>query len=388
MNTLFELTDEQLLLQKTVTDICGHFPGEYWRDLDTRREYPAEFVQTLMDAGLLSVLIPMEYGGGGGTIQDAAVILEAINRSGGTGIPAHAQMYTMKAILRHGSEEQKAKWLPQIAAGEVRLQSMGVTEPDAGSDTTRISTSAVRDGDVYRVNGRKMWTSRVEQSDLMLLLVRTTPYNEVEKKHEGLSVLLVDLRESRDRIEVQPIRTMVNHETFAVFYDNLEVPVENLIGEEGNGFRYILSGLNAERILVASEVLGDGYWLIDKAAEYASQRMVFGRPIGANQGIQLPIAQAFAQLEAASLMRWKAAALFEAGGQPGFEANACKLLASQATWDAANAAMTTFGGYGMATEYDVERKFREARLQLVAPVSNNLVLAYIANKTLGMPKSY
>lgn len=388
MNDYFELSDEQLLLQKTVTDICSRFPDEYWRDLDARRVYPQEFVQTLMDTGLLAVLIPTEYGGGGGTIQDAAVILEAINRSGATGIPAHAQMYTMKAILRHGSEEQKAKWLPLIASGEVRLQSMGVTEADAGSETTRISTSAVRDGDVYRINGQKMWTSRVEQSDLMLLLVRTTPYNEVEKPYEGLSIFLVDLRENRDHIEVQPIRTMVNHETFAVYYDDLEVPVENLIGVEGEGFRYILSGLNAERILVASEVLGDGFWLVNRAAEYASERRVFGRPIGQNQGIQFPLAQAYAQLEAASLMRWKAAALFEAGGQPGFEANACKLLASQATWDAANAAMTTYGGNGMACEYDIERKFREARLQLVAPVSNNLVLAYIANKTLGLPKSY
>jgi acyl-CoA dehydrogenase len=388
MTSWFELTDEQVLLQKTVTGICSHYPDEYWRNLDERREYPYEFVQTLMDTGLLSVLIPVEYGGGGGTIQDAAVILEAINRSGATGIPAHAQMYTMKAILRHGSEEQKKRWLPEIAAGRLRLQSMGVTEPDAGSETTKISTSAVRDGDVYRINGRKMWTSRVEQSDLMVLLVRTTPYDQVEKKTDGLSMFLVDLREARSNMEIKPIRTMVNHETFSVFYDDLCVPVENLIGKEGDGFRYILSGLNAERILVASEVLGDGYWLVNRAAEYGSQRIVFDRPIGMNQGIQFPLAQAYAQLEAASLMRWKAAALFEAGGNPGFEANACKLLASQATWDAANAAMTTFGGFGMAVEYDVERKFREARLQLVAPVSNNMVLAFIAHKVLGMPKSY
>jgi acyl-CoA dehydrogenase len=383
-----ELTDEQRALRDAVNDLCKRFGEDYWQKLDIDRHYPSEFVQALTDAGLLSVLIPAEYGGGGGTISDAAVILETINRSGASGIPAHAQMYTMGTVLRHGNDEQKKKYLTEIAAGRLRLQSMGVTEAEAGSNTTRIRTTAVRDGDVYRVNGAKMWTSRVEYSDLMLLLVRTTPYDEVEKKYDGLSVLLVDLRDVGDAMQVKPIRTMVNHETYEVFYDNLEVPVKNLIGEEGKGFRYILSGLNAERVLVASEILGDGYYMVDRASKYASERIVFDRPIGMNQGIQFPLAQAYAQLEAASLMRWRAAELFERGENPAFEANSCKLLASQASWDAANAAMTTFGGYGMATEYGIERKFREARLQLVAPVSNNMVLAYIGNKVLGMPKSY
>ena len=381
-------TDEQLALRDTVANLCGDFGEEYWRELDWRREYPAEFVKALTDAGLLAVLIPEEYGGGGGSITDGAIILETINRSGGTGVPAHAQMYTMGTVLRHGSEEQKQRWLPEIAAGRLRLQSFGVTEAEAGSDTTRIATTAVREGDHYRVNGAKMWTSRVEHTDLMLLLVRTTPRDQVERKYDGLSTLVVDLREAGDAIQVEPIRTMVNHETYAVYYDDLLVPVENRIGEEGQGFRFILSGMNAERVLVGSEILGDGYYFIDRASAYASERVVFGRPIGQNQGIQFPIAQAYAQLEAASLLRWKAAEMFETGDQPGFEANAAKMLASQATWEAANAAMTTFGGYGMATEYGIERKFREARLQLIAPVSNNLVLAYIAHKVLGMPKSY
>lgn len=381
------LTPERVALRASVTELCARYPEEYWQELDIKREYPEEFVAALTDAGFLSVLIPEEYGGGGGTLSDAAVILEAINRSGATGIPAHAQMYNMGTLLRHGSDNQKRRWLPDIASGKLRLQSMGVTEAEAGSNTARIRTSAVRDGDVYRVNGAKMWTSRVEHSDLMVLLVRTSPYAEA-RPYDGISVLLVDLREARERIQIKPIRTMVNHETYAVFYDDLPVPAENLIGEEGKGFKYILSGLNAERVLVASEVLGDGYWLIEQATRYASQRVVFDRPIGMNQGIQFPLAQAYAQLEAASLMRWQAAELFESGQQPGFEANACKLLASQATWQAANAAMTALGGYGMATEYGIERKFREARLQLVAPVSNNMVLAYIGHKVLGLPKSY
>ena len=384
----YELNDEELALRDMVTKLCAKYGEDYWQRLDIAREYPGDFVQELTDAGLLAVMIPEEYGGGGGTLRDAAIILEAINRSGGTGIPAHAQMYTMKTILRHGNDEQKQRYLPEIAAGRLRLQSMGVTEAEAGSDTARIATTAVREGDYYRVNGAKMWTSRVEHTDLILLLVRTTPYDQVEKKHDGMSVLIVDKREAGDSIKVQPIRTMVNHETYAVYYDDLMVPVENLIGEEGKGFRYILSGLNAERILVASEILGDGHWLVEKASKYATERVVFDRPIGMNQAVQFPIAQAHAQLEAASLMRWRAAELFEAGGNPGFEANAAKLLSSQALWDAANAAMTAHGGYGMATEYGIERKFREARLQLVAPVSNNLVLAYIGQNVLGMPKSY
>lgn len=384
----FALTPEQVAIQEAVARLCADFPQEYWRDVDERRAYPEEFVQALTDAGWLSVLIPEEYGGGGGTISDGALILETINRSGGSGVSAHAQMYTMGTILRHGSDEQKARYLPDIAAGRIRMQAFGVTEPDAGSDTTRITTFAHRDGDEYVVNGGKIFTSRFQHSDLLLLLVRTTRYEDVDKKSDGLSILLVDLREAGDAITVRPIRTMINHETNQLFFDNLRVPVANRIGEEGKGFRYILSGLNAERILVSSEFLGDGYWFVDQASAYARERVVFGRPIGANQGVQFPIAQAYAQLEAASMMRWKAAALFEAGQQPGFEANAAKLLSSQATWAAANAAMDTFGGYGLAEEYNIERKFREARLPMIAPINNNLVLAYIAHGTLGMPKSY
>jgi alkylation response protein AidB-like acyl-CoA dehydrogenase len=384
----FDLTADQLALRESVTDLCAKFPESYWQQKEEEDAYPEEFVQALTDAGYLSALIPAEYGGGDGTISDGAVILQAINQSGGTGIPAHAQMYTMGTILRHGSEEQKKKWLPEIAAGRLRLQSFGITEAEAGSDTSRIKTTAVRDGDSYRISGSKMFTSRVPHSDLMLLLTRTTPYNEVQRKTDGLSTFLIDLRDARDQIEVRPIKTMINHQTNAVFIEDLRVPAENLIGEEGKGFRYILSGMNAERILVTSEVLGDGYWLVDRAARYGSERSVFDRPIGSNQGIQFPIAQAYAQLEAASLMRWRAAAAFEQGKQPGFEANAAKLLASQATWEAANAAMTTFGGYGVTDEYGIARKFKDARFQLIAPISNNMILSYIATKALGMPKSY
>lgn len=384
----FDLTADQLALRESVTDLCAKFPESYWQQKEEEDAYPEEFVQALTDAGYLSALIPAEYGGGDGTISDGAVILQAINQSGGTGIPAHAQMYTMGTILRHGSEEQKKKWLPEIAAGRLRLQSFGITEAEAGSDTSRIKTTAVRDGDFYRISGSKMFTSRVPHSDLMLLLTRTTPYNEVQRKTDGLSTFLIDLRDARDQIEVRPIKTMINHQTNAVFIEDLRVPAENLIGEEGKGFRYILSGMNAERILVTSEVLGDGYWLVDRAARYGCERSVFDRPIGSNQGIQFPIAQAYAQLEAASLMRWRAAAAFEQGKQPGFEANAAKLLASQATWEAANAAMTTFGGYGVTDEYGIARKFKDARFQLIAPISNNMILSYIATKALGMPKSY
>ena len=384
----FELTADQVALRESVTDLCAKFPESYWQQKEAEDAYPEEFVQALTDAGYLSALIPAEYGGGDGTISDGAVILQAINQSGGTGIPAHAQMYTMGTILRHGSDEQKKKWLPEIAAGRLRLQSFGITEAEAGSDTSRIKTSAVRDGDYYRISGSKMFTSRVPHSDLMLLLTRTTPYDEVQRKTDGLSTFLIDLREARDQIEVRPIKTMINHQTNAVFIEDLRVPAENLIGEEGKGFRYILSGMNAERILVTSEVLGDGYWLVDRAARYSSERRVFDRAIGSNQGIQFPIAQAYAQLEAASLMRWRAATAFEQGKQPGFEANAAKLLASQATWEAANAAMTAFGGYGVTEEYGIERKFKDARFQLIAPISNNMILSYIATKALGMPKSY
>ncbi|MEU7814325.1 acyl-CoA dehydrogenase family protein [Pseudonocardia sp. NPDC049154] len=385
---MHDLTDDQLAIRGAVEDLCARFPLEYWRERDANLEYPEEFVDALGEAGWLSVLIPEEYGGGGGTLSDAALILETINRSGGTGVPAHAQMYTMGTILRHGSDEQKKRLLPEIAANRLRLQAFGVTEPDAGSDTTRIRTFARRTGDHYVVNGAKIWTSRFRHSDYMLLLVRTTPYEDVVKKSDGMSVLLVDLREAGDAIAVRPIRTMTAHETNEVFISDLRVPVENLVGEEGKGFRYILSGLNAERILIASEVLGDGFWFVDQATRYSRERMVFGRPIGQNQGVQFPLAQAYADLSAASLMRWRAASLFDAGQQPGFEANAAKLLASRASWAAGNAAMDTFGGFGLAEEYGIERKFREARLPLVAPINNNLVLAYIGHQVLGMPKSY
>jgi len=378
------------MLASAVTDLCSKYDQEYWTAVDEARQYPEEFVQALTDAGWLSMLIPEEYGGGGASIVDAALVLETIDRNGCSSSAAHAQMYTMGAVLRHGSEEQKQKYLPEIAAGRLRLQSFGVTEPDAGTDTTRIRTFARREGEVYVVNGTKMWTSRYQHSDLLLLLVRTEKYEDVERKTDGMSVLLVDLRDAKasGQITARPIKTMVNHETNELSIVNLEVPVGNLIGEEGKGFRYILSGMNAERILVSSEYIGAGLWFIDRAVKYASEREVFGRPIGSNQGVQFPIAQAYAELRAASLMRWKAAELFAAGKQPMFEVNACKLLASQALWAAANATMETFGGYGVAEEYGIERRFREAKLPTIAPISNNIVLAGIAHGTLGMPKSY
>jgi len=384
----FALTDEQLAIRDAVAALCRDFGQDYWIAKDRALEYPEEFVDALGEAGWLSLLVPEEYGGAGGTAVDASVVLETINRSGGTAVPAHAQMYTMGTILRHGSDEQKQRFLPEIAANRLRLQAFGITEPDAGTDTTRIRTFAVRDGDDYIVNGGKIWTSRYQHSDLLLLLVRTTAYADVERKTDGLSVLLVDLREAGDAIVAKKIRTMTAHETNELTITNLRVPVANRIGEEGKGFRYILSGLNMERILVASEVIGDGFWFIDRATAYAKEREVFGRPIGQNQGVQFPLALAYAHLEAASLMRYKAAALFDAGEQPGFEANAAKLLGSQANWEAANAAMDTFGGYGLAEEFGIERKFREARLPVVAPINNNLVLAYIGHQVLGLPKSY
>ncbi|MBO0804617.1 MAG: acyl-CoA/acyl-ACP dehydrogenase [Nocardiopsaceae bacterium] len=384
----FQFTEDQVAIKGAVEDLCARFGEDYWKEKDAKAAYPEEFVDALQRAGWLSILIPEAYGGGGLGMVEAALVLETINRSGGTAVSAHAQMYTMGTVLRHGSEEQKRRYLPKIASGELRLQAFGVTEPDAGTDTTRIRTSAVRDGDEYVVNGGKIFTSRFQHSDMMLLLVRTTPYEAVRKKTDGISTLLVDLREARDQIEVRPIRTMQNHETNQLFFNDLRVPAENLIGEEGKGFRYILSGMNAERILTCSEMLGDGFWFVDKASKYASERVVFGRPIGMNQGVQFPIAQAYAQLEAAAVLRWKAAVMFDDGLQPAFEANAAKLLASQSSWAAANAAMDAFGGYGMTVEYGIERKFREARLPLVAPISNNLVLAYIGQNVLGMPKSY
>jgi acyl-CoA dehydrogenase len=383
------LSEHQLALQDAVSGIARKFDQAYWTEVDSARRYPSEFVQALTDAGWLAMLIPEGYGGGGGSISDAAVIMETLERAGCATAAAHAQMYTMGTVLRHGSQEQKQRYLPEIAAGRLRLQSFGVTEPDAGTDTTRIRTFARREDGEYIVNGSKMWTSRVQHSDLMLLLCRTTRYEDVAKKHDGMSVLIVDLRRAIEsgQIEARPIRTMVNHETNELTIRDLRVPVENLIGKEGKGFRYILSGMNAERILVSSEYIGAGLWFIDRATAYAREREVFGRPIGQNQGIQFPLAQAYADLQAASLMRWQAARMFEEGQEPSFEVNACKLLSSQALWAAANAAMDTFGGYGVA-EFGVERRFREARLPSIAPISNNIVLAQIAHGTLGLPKSY
>lgn len=376
-------------IRAAVRDLCSRFPGEYWRKLDEARAYPEEFVRALTEAGWLSALIPEEYGGAGLGITEASVILEEVNHSGANSGACHAQMYIMGTLLRHGSGAQKGKYLPDIAAGKLRLQSFAVTEPTTGSDTTRLKTMAVRKGDRYIVNGQKVWTSRVQHSDLMLLLARTTPLDQVQNKSDGLSVFLVDLRTSGGKgITVRPIRNMPNHETNEVFLDNLEVPAENLIGEEGKGFRYILDGMNAERILIAAECIGDGHWFIERASRYASERVVFGRPIGQNQGVQFPIARAHVNVEAADLMRYKAAGLFEAGKPCGAEANMAKMLAADASWEAANVCLQTHGGFGFAAEYDIERKFRETRLYQVAPVSTNLILAYIAEHVLGLPRSY
>jgi acyl-CoA dehydrogenase len=375
-------------IRAAIRELCHRFPDGYWRELDQEHRYPDEFVRAMTEAGWLAVLIPEEYGGAGLGVTEAALVLEEINRSGGSALACHAQMYTMGALLRHGSAEQKQRWLPEIAAGRLRLQSFAVTEPDAGSDTTRISTFAERVGDRYRVRGRKVFISRVQHSDLLMLLCRTTRADEVARRTEGLSLLLVDLREAGERLKVRPIRTMVNHETNELLFDDLEVPAENRIGDEGRGFPCILSGLNAERILVASEALGDGMFFVDRSSRYAGERIVFGRPIGQNQSVQFPIARACVNLEAARLMRDRAARLFDEGADAGAEANIAKYLASEAAWEAANAAMTTFGGYGLAVEYDIERKFREARLLLIAPVSNNLVLAHVGEHLLGMPRSY
>ncbi|MCC6176896.1 MAG: acyl-CoA/acyl-ACP dehydrogenase [Chloroflexi bacterium] len=375
-------------IRSAIRDVCTDFPDAYWREVDQKRAYPDAFVKALTDAGWLAVLIPEEYGGAGLGVTEAGIILEELNRSGTNSAACHAQMYVMGTLLRHGSDEQKRRYLPKIASGELRLQAFGVTEPNAGSETTRLQTTAVRKGDRYVVNGQKIWISRVLQSDVMLLLARTTPYEELQDKTRGLSAFLVDLREAGSAIEVRPIETMINHATNELFITDLEIPAENLIGEEGMGFRYVLDGMNAERILIASEAVGDGHWFVERAARYASERVVFGRPIGANQGVQFPIARAYANVVAASLVRDRAAALFDAGQRCGAEANMAKLLASEASWEAANACMTTHGGYGLAVEYDVERKFREARLFVVAPINNNLVLAYIGQHVLGMPKSY
>jgi acyl-CoA dehydrogenase len=373
-----------------VKALCARFPGEYWRAKDRERAYPGEFVQALTEAGYLACLIPEEYGGSGLGISAAAAILEEIHKSGSNGGACHAQMYIMGTVLRHGSSAQKAQYLPKIASGELRLQAFGVTEPTAGTDTTAISTTAVPKGNsTYVVNGQKVWTSRAEHSDLMLLLARTTPREQVKKKTEGISVFLVDMRKARGNgLTIRPIRTMINHATTEVFFDNLEVPAENLIGEEGKGFRYILDGMNAERILIAAEAIGDARWFIAKASAYAKERVVFGRPIGQNQGIQFPIARAYAASEAANLMVQHAAQLYEAGEPAGEEANMAKLLASEAAWQAAEACMQTHGGFAFAEEYDIERKFRETRLTQIAPISTNLILAYLAEHVLGLPRSY
>jgi acyl-CoA dehydrogenase len=376
-------------VREGVRAVCRTFDSAYWQRMEESSAYPEEFVRALTEAGWLAALIPEEYGGAGVGLDEASVILEEINRSGANSGACHAQMYTMGALLRHGSEEQKRRYLPRIANGELRLQSFGVTEPTSGTDTTKIKTFAAKRGDTYIVNGQKVFISRVPHSDLMLLLARTTPLPEVKKKTEGLSVFLVDLRDGATKgLTVRPIRNMVNHETAELFFDNFAVPAANLIGVEGKGFSYILDGMNAERILIAAECIGDGYWFLDKARHYANERVVFDRPIGQNQGVQFPIAQAYAHVRAADLMRYEAARLFDAGQPCGAEANLAKLLAADASWEAANVCLQVHGGYGFAAEYDVERKFRETRLYQVAPISTNLILAYIAEHTLGLPRSF
>lgn len=381
--------DPHTQLREGVRELCGRYPDAYWRDLDGRREYPDAFVKALTEAGYLAALIPEEYGGSGLTVAEASVILEEINHCGGNAAACHAQMYIMGTLLRHGSAEQKQAYLPKIAAGELRLQAFGVSEPTTGSDTTQLQTVAVRKGDRYVVNGQKIWMSRAEHSDLMLLIARTTPADQVKKRTDGLSVLLVDMRSAIGHgLTIRPIRTMMNHSTTEVFFNDLEVPVANLVGEEGKGFRYLIDGLNAERILIAAECVGDGRWFVERSSRYAKERVVFGRPIGQNQGIQFPIARAHVAVEAADLMRWRAAALFDAGKPCGAEANMAKLLAADASWEAANVAVQTHGGFGFAEEYDIERKFRETKLYQVAPLSTNLILAYIGEHVLGLPRSY
>jgi acyl-CoA dehydrogenase len=376
-------------IREGVRALCAEFPGEYHRGVDAARGYPDAFVEALTRAGWLAALIPEEYGGSGLGLAEASVIMEEINRSGGNSGACHGQMYNMGTLVRHGSPEQKRHYLPKIATGELRLQSMGVTEPTTGTDTTSLKTTAVRKGDRYVVNGQKVWISRVQHSDLMILLARTTPLPEVKKKSDGMSIFIVDLREAIGKgMEVRPIPNMVNHETNELFFDNLEIPTANLIGEEGKGFRYILDGLNAERTLIAAECIGDGYWFIDKVAAYAKERIVFGRPIGQNQGVQFPIAESLIEVEAANLMRFEACRLFDAGLPCGTQANMAKYLAAKASWEAANACIQFHGGFGFAHEYDVERKFRETRLYQVAPISTNLILSYVAEHVLGLPRSF
>src|SRR5215213_6225552 len=376
-------------IREAVVRLCAQFPGEYWRELDRENRYPTEFVNALTEAGYLAVLIPEEYGGSGLGVSAAAAILEEIQRAGCNGAACHAQMYIMGTVLRHGSEEQKRRYLPKIASGELRLQAFGVTEPTSGTDTTALKTTAKREEDAFVVRGQKIWTSRAEHSDLLLRLARTTPLDQVAKRTEGLSVFLVDMRPTVGRgLTIRPIRTMMNHATTEVFFDDLRVPAENLIGEEGKGFRYILSGMNAERILIAAECIGDAKWFVERATSYSKERVVFGRPIGQNQGVQFPIARAYANMRAAELMVREALRLYEAGQNPGAEANMAKMLAADASFEAANVCVQTHGGFGFAEEYDIERKLRETRLYQVAPISTNLILAYLAEHVLGMPRSY
>jgi alkylation response protein AidB-like acyl-CoA dehydrogenase len=382
-------SDNHSDIRASVRALCADFPGEYWRKLDRERGYPTEFVKALTEAGFLAALIPESYGGSGLTMSAASAIMEEIHAAGANGAACHAQMYTMGTILRHGSEAQKKKYLPKIAAGELRLQAFGVTEPTSGTDTLSLRTTAKREGnDAYVINGQKIWTSRAEHSDLMLLLARTTPKEQAKKRTEGLSVFIVDMKEQAKAITIKPIRTMMNHATTEVFFENLRVPAENLIGEEGQGFRYILGGMNAERILIASECIGDAKWFIEKATDYAKSRAVFGKPIGQNQGVQFPIARAYAQMRAAELMVHEAADKYDAGGDIGPEANMAKLLAADASWAAADMCVQTHGGFGFAEEFDIERKFRETRLYQVAPISTNLILSYLAEHVLGLPRSY
>jgi acyl-CoA dehydrogenase len=383
------VTDPYQDIRDAVRALCAQFPDEYFREIDSVRGYPEAFVDALTKAGWLAAMIPQEYGGSGLGLSEASVIMEEINRAGGNAGACHGQMYNMGTLLRHGSDAQKRQYLPKIASGELRLQSMGVTEPTTGTDTTKIKTTAVRKGDRYVVNGQKVWISRIQHSDLMILLARTTPLAEVQKKSEGMSIFIVDLREAIGKgLTVRPIANMVNHETNELFFDNLEIPVENRIGEEGKGFKYILDGLNAERTLIAAECIGDGYWFVDRVTKYTKERVVFGRPIAQNQGVQFPIAESYIEVEAANLMRWKACQLFDAHQPCGAEANMAKYLAAKASWEAANACLQFHGGFGFACEYDVERKFRETRLYQVAPISTNLILSYVAEHVLGMPRSY
>lgn len=383
------LNDEYQDIRDGVKSLCAQFPPEYHRRVDDERAYPEEFVDALTREGWMAALIPEEYGGSGLGLVEASIIMEEINRAGGNSGACHGQMYNMTTLVRHGSEEQRQRILPKLASGELRLQSMGVTEPTTGTDTTQLKTTAVKKGDRYVVNGQKVWISRVQHSDLMILLARTTPLSEVKKKSEGLSIFLVDIKEAmQNGMQVKPIPNMVNHETNELFFDNLEIPEENLIGEEGKGFKYIMTGLNAERALIAAECIGDGYWFTDKVTAYVSERQVFGRPIGQNQGVQFPIAEAYIEVQAADLMRYKACALYDAGQPCGTEANMAKYLAAKASWEAANACLQFHGGFGFASEYDVERKFRETRLYQVAPISTNLILSYVAEHVLGLPRSF